>query len=366
MSEDILKQENTGRIRTFQGARFLFVVLIYMSHCVTPRTLQPFDFGGEAGVSFFFMLSGFALSWGYGPGVSRGEFKPGRFFWRHFWRLYPLHLLLFAIMLALDIRAGHCYDWLQTATTLLLLQSWIPCNHTLYNINAVSWFLCDTIFFYAIFRWLYRLLTRGAGSRPSFKPAVKLAFLLFAVAYCIVAWRVPGDMVNCTLYVNPLLRAVDFGLGIAAYRLYKAGWPRGHGLPRAKVLLPAWAVVLWLLYNAYQALGGNGVRCAALFWPFMPLLIMSLASANVRRDPVAMLLASRPMVWLGGISFEFFMVHLLAMRLARHCFGFDATPEGDMLYFSVAFVMAVAMACVLHYWFVKPVGNAINRQFQRF
>lgn len=38
------------------------------------------------------------------------------------------------------------------------------------------------------------------------------------------------------------------------------------------------------------------LRCAALFWPFMPLFITSLASADVRRDPVAMLLASRPVV----------------------------------------------------------------------
>lgn len=52
MVEKTFQQDNVGRIRTFQGARFLFVVLIYMSHCVTPNTVQPFDFGGEIGVAF--------------------------------------------------------------------------------------------------------------------------------------------------------------------------------------------------------------------------------------------------------------------------------------------------------------------------
>lgn len=60
---NIFVKDNANRIRTLQGARFLFVVLIYMSHCVTENIVEPFDFGGEIGVSFFFVLSGFVLSW---------------------------------------------------------------------------------------------------------------------------------------------------------------------------------------------------------------------------------------------------------------------------------------------------------------
>ena len=75
MNDLTLKKDNTNRIRTLQGARFLFVAFIYLSHCVTPNVSTPFDFGGDIGVSFFFILSGFVMSWGYGPSVSRGEFS---------------------------------------------------------------------------------------------------------------------------------------------------------------------------------------------------------------------------------------------------------------------------------------------------
>lgn len=219
MNDLTLKKDNTNRIRTLQGARFLFVAFIYLSHCVTPNVSTPFDFGGDIGVSFFFILSGFVMSWGYGPSVSRGEFSTRSYFWHHFWRLYPLHVLLFALMLALDSRLGHKYDLVQTLSTLFLVQSWIPSNHTLYNINAVSWFLCDTLFFYLIFKQLYAWLMSIDIRRRRYS----YALLAFVSIYLIAASLVPADMTNCTLYANPLLRTIDFAIGIMSYRLYKWG-----------------------------------------------------------------------------------------------------------------------------------------------
>lgn len=153
MQETTLRQDNTNRIRTLQAARFLFILLIYLSHSVEPLAHSSFDFGGEGGVAFFFVLSGFVLSYGYGPRVSRGEFDGKRFFWKHFWHLYPLHLLFFSATVALDNRLGVSYDALQIATSLLLVQTWIPSDHTLFVANGVSWFLCDTLFCYIVFAW---------------------------------------------------------------------------------------------------------------------------------------------------------------------------------------------------------------------
>ena len=45
-------------LRNVQALRFVFIMLIVMSHIIG----RSFDFGGECGVSFFFMLSGYILS----------------------------------------------------------------------------------------------------------------------------------------------------------------------------------------------------------------------------------------------------------------------------------------------------------------
>lgn len=354
MNNNIFIEDNIGRKRTLQGARFLFVFFIYISHCTSTNITTPFDFGGELGVSFFFILSGFVLSWGYGPHISRGEFKTRLFFWRHFWRIYPLHLLLYTIVLLLDWRIGHLYDWAQKITTLLLVQSWIPSNHTLYIINPVSWFLCDIFFFYVIFRLLYSYIINTC-SRKLIKQ-----FILFISIYIVIAWQVPQDMINCTLYTNPLLRTFDFALGIMTYKVYKTQEvPISPNSKRGCTLLMLCIIAGMFIYDIYILLNGNGIRCAALFWPFIPMLIVWLASIDNTANFAARFFSSRPMLWLGNISFEIFMVHLLAMRLIQHVIKTDGTLVGDYIYFFTAFCVAIVMAWGLHQWFVNPISNAI-------
>ena len=48
-------------IKTLQSLRFFFIMLVVLSHYIG----TSFDFGGECGVSFFFVLSGFVLSLAY-------------------------------------------------------------------------------------------------------------------------------------------------------------------------------------------------------------------------------------------------------------------------------------------------------------
>ena len=348
MNIDIFSQDNMVKKCTLQGARFLFVLLVFFSHCSSPYILSPFDFGGECGVSFFFILSGFVLSYGYGPSVSRGEFKTGKYFRRHLLKLYPLHLMLFAVMLFLDWRVGYHYDWSQIITTLLLVQSWIPSNHTLYNINPVSWFLCDTFFFYLIFKHLYSFIIKTKLSN-----LIKL-IVGFAVIYVVIAWQVPNNMINCTLYANPILRSFDFAIGIIAYRYYKTtglSWHKYSSYNYASLTI--FIGLSLLVYSIYQLLDGNGVRCVALFWSFMPIFIIYLAAIDNTRNIVARIFSSRLMLWLGNISFEFFMVHLIIMRLLRHIIKTGETLLTDYIFFGIALCASIVAAWILHRWFTS-------------
>ena len=57
-------------IRTLQSLRFFFIMLVVLSHYIG----SSFDFGGECGVSFFFILSGFVLSLAYSGKIADGTF----------------------------------------------------------------------------------------------------------------------------------------------------------------------------------------------------------------------------------------------------------------------------------------------------
>ena len=103
--------------------------------------LNTFEFGGECGVAFFFTLSGFVLSWGYGRSVQERTFNHRRFLWRHLSGLYPLHLLLFIIVLAFDLKADYHYDALYSLpyyilslhSTFLIVTSTVRSMSTLYS-----------------------------------------------------------------------------------------------------------------------------------------------------------------------------------------------------------------------------------------
>ena len=58
-------------IRTLQSLRLIFILLVLFSH-LSWGDVPPLRFGGECGVSFFFMLSGFVLSIGYGAKIEEG------------------------------------------------------------------------------------------------------------------------------------------------------------------------------------------------------------------------------------------------------------------------------------------------------
>lgn len=342
------------RINTFQGARFIFVLFIFLSHCVMAN-LNTFEFGGECGVAFFFTLSGFVLSWGHGRNVQERTFHHRRFLWRHLSGLYPLHLLLFIIVLAFDLKADYHYDAVQLLTNLLLLQSWVPSDHTLFTINGVSWFLCNTIFYYLVFPYLYRLVAVLISKRRFF-----VFSLFFALLYLVLALYIPNSYVNCTLYVNPLLRIPDFALGIAACLFYKNINTSTNNFALKWLRLPLLIDVITLLltYFIYQHLLPN-LRCAALFWIVMPPLIMKLAYHNRSNDMTARLLSSKPLSWLGGISFEFFITHTLILRIVRHFIPNNGSLESDGIFILLSLLITITTATLLHKYFVRPIAQAL-------
>ena len=190
-------------IGTLQSLRFIFVMMIFMSH-FDYRDIRGFDAGGDCGVAFFFILSGFVCSLGYGQRIREGAFRYGDFIWKRLKKLYPLHLLCLLFFLLVSQTTLD----MKVMTNALLLQSWVPDPEWYFSCNKVSWFLSSLLFCYVVFPFVYRHLSRY----------LTLAVLL---AYAAICWLIPYDQVNAVLYVFPLVRFVDFYLGMLLCRFYE-------------------------------------------------------------------------------------------------------------------------------------------------
>ena len=220
-------------IKTLQSYRFIFVLFVFFSH-FSWGGIDAFDFGGECGVSFFFILSGFVLSIGNGCKFNDGTFRHKTFLFKQLAKFYPLHILMLAAFVLLSVKATGSIDVVKLLLNVFLLQSWMPDNAFNFSFNGVAWFLSDVMFFYLLFPWLYSRLMHASVKR--------LAILIILVLFVFVAFvsAVPDGLVNTFIYVFPPVRCIDFSIGILLYRLYQSRQTRSlkHFLANGGVKLP--------------------------------------------------------------------------------------------------------------------------------
>ncbi len=302
-------------IETLQSLRFVFVMLIFLSH-FDYGDIHALDAGGDCGVAFFFLLSGFVCSLGYGHLLEDRTFRYWRFIKRRLVKIYPLHLLCLAFFLVVS---GTVIDG-KVMMNVLLLQSWIPDADWYFACNSVAWFLSSLMFCYLVFPFGYRFAT-GKG----------LIYIL--AAYVVVCWTVPYDKLNAILYVNPLVRFVDFYIGIVLCKWYKKN--------AGRIAFPTWMewgiiIVLLLSIAVYPSIDAK-LRNAPLYWLVLIPMIMIFTQ---EKGAVSRLLSTRPMIWLGSLSMSVFMIHkmLIGILLNR----LPEMPAPMMLFVCLTVVLTIS------------------------
>ncbi|MBR1484622.1 MAG: acyltransferase [Prevotella sp.] len=306
-------------IATLQSLRFIFVMMIFMSHFAY-QGAAAFDAGGDCGVAFFFLLSGFVLTLGYGPQLDQGTFSYRRYLRRRLLKLYPLHWLCLAVLLV----AGRCGLGLSTVLNALLLQCWVALKDYYFSCNSVSWFLSCLLFSYLVFPWLYRHASRSLTA---------VVLLLCAAVYLLV----PYDHVNSLLYVNPLIRCADFYLGMLLARLYQRR-PEAPAAVSGPWLEPLLVVLLALALAAYPY-ADEKLRNAPLYWAVLLPLLLVFAWG---KGPVSRLLRLKPLRWLGSLSMPVFLLHPMTIALLTGLL--PSLPYPVMLVLCIAAVVLLSWA----------------------
>lgn len=312
-------------IETLQSLRFIFFVMIFMSHFGYDGR-PTFDAGGDCGVSFFFILSGFVMTLAYGEKAASERFSYRRFMVRRMAKLYPLHLLCLLAFVVINIKSMDAEALVRLLPNLLLIQSWLPSADYYFSGNAVSWFLSDILLCYAVFPFVCRAIRRMTPAALTFTWAAVL------MAYSLLLCNVTDAMTNTFIYVFPPVRTVDFALGITIWRV--AEWTKRHRPDVAENRLAINAAELAVFAALAATLAAHPyvnlqIRTACLFWPVCATVILLFASER-QGGGVAWLLRHKPLIWLGNITFPMFMVHQMAISITLiaflHLSGFIGEP----------------------------------------
>jgi peptidoglycan/LPS O-acetylase OafA/YrhL len=352
--------ERRAPLDALTSLRFVAALLVFSWHCVPTRRISVTFSFGYLGVAFFFLLSGFILTYTY-----HSEFGE-RLRWeriRAFYaarvaRVYPLHLAMIAPMVACLAYLGTNEVWSAVAertrlqevvAQVALLQSWSPVGAIHFGANGPAWSISVEAFFYAVFPFVAFGLLRLFRTSPPH--VVLLGAGAVWMAQLVLLWPQQATVDDWRWYVFPPARLVDFVVGIMLAIAYlrsdeRKPWPlRGTS---AEILALA-AVVLLVYVSPFVPLS---VRFSAWVMPAWCATIFVFAG---RRGALSRLLAHPVLVRLGEVSFAFYLSHLAVVALVSRGLGWD-----HPLVMPIAFGCTLAASFALYHGLERPLRTRVR------
>jgi peptidoglycan/LPS O-acetylase OafA/YrhL len=354
--------ERHPRLDSLTGLRFFAAYLVLEHHftnfAALPKLTRYTDLG-VSGVTFFFVLSGFVLTWSFVP----GDTAP-RFYWRRFARIWPMHFV--ATLLALPVFytwRDIPMDWTGIILSIFLLHAWVPTASTYFAGNPASWSLSCEMFFYALHPlFVRRTLALGALLLAAAAAATMLA--MYLVADWTVAW-LPGRIGGWLLYVAPVYRVGEFVLGVLLAAALRRGIRLPIGLIPAVILLGGWFL---FFYNGGPHLPAWWqVFVSEVNYALLPalygLVIAGAAQLDLADSPSP--LRSRVMITLGQWSYALYLTHATIIYALIHWLD----PR-SFSYLNYGWLVVVSALCIgasgLFYQFIEhPLENWLRGLIRR-
>jgi peptidoglycan/LPS O-acetylase OafA/YrhL len=310
---------------------------------------------GFIGVSFFFVLSGFVLTWAARPALDRRAFLRRRLV-----KIFPNHAVLWLVTVLL-VPASVIGFW-RPAVNLLLLHAWFDDPKTFISVNSPSWSLCCELLFYVCFPFLIGPVRRIAERRLWAWVGAALAGIVgislinnFLVPdhprSSLLPMAVPQQWFG---YIFPAPRLFEFVLGMLLARIVICGrWPR---------------IRLWYAV-AFTAAGYAWTMAVPSPFDFIVAMIVPIAvliptAATADLAGGARFLRSRPMVWLGKVSFAFYLCQGVVLFQGRLWLGGDRTygvPVALGLWLTL-FGATMLVGWLLHTLVEEPMMRRFSRR----
>ena len=343
-------------IHSLTSLRLVFALMVFFSHCEMISAI--FDIHilteGYVGVEFFFVLSGFVISYGYDERLRRGIISNKDFWVARFARIYPLHWITLLVAAALGActlsnRFGY---WLRHfIANLCLCQAYIPQSDYYFSFYSPAWSLCCEQLFYFCFPFIVPVLRRP-----------RHLFTLWSICAVIIIIGMtltPPDIEKGLWYVNPLGRFPDFLLGMIVYTLYRNFAPTIHS-SRYATWIEIFAIVFFLTSYIVSKNIPMVYRYSCYYWLPIAAIIFVF---SLQQGFFSRILSSRFLVFGGEISFGFYMIHLLLFRMyewSKLLFSFELPPVAILsLLLTITFLLSAAS----YYCFEKPINNFIRKKF---
>ncbi|TRW79291.1 acyltransferase [Mycolicibacterium sp. 018/SC-01/001] len=354
----------TGRVDSLTGIRAVAALLVVLTHAAYTTGRYGQGYVGlmfsrmEIGVPIFFVLSGFLLFSPWVKASAAGEPAPSvrRYAWHRVRRIMPAYVVtVVAAYLVYHWRTagpnpGHTWEGLLRNLTLTQIYTDNYLYSYLHQGLTQMWSLAVEAAFYVALppmaylllvvmcrrRWQPRLLLAGLAGFAALSPA--WLWLVHTTSFLPDGARLwlPGYL---SWFVGGMVLAVLAAMRVRAYAL---------------ACLP---IVVVSYFIVSTPIGGEPTTSPALLWEALAKSAFYAVIATLVVAPLALgntglyakVMASRPMVFLGEISYEIFLIHLVTMELVMvEVLRYPIYNGSVWLLFLGTMVVTVPLAWLLH------------------
>lgn len=369
------------RLHSLTGLRWIAALAVFLSHVGTLLPLpdaKPVLTLGSSGVTFFFVLSGFVLTWTHLAGD-----RVGPFYGRRFARVWPMLLVAVLVPLFLqlpDAQPGQGDSLkLMALSAILMYQAWVP-DYILGSTNPVTWSLACEAFFYAVFPFVARFT-----ARRSLRWLGGSAVVLVLVGWGIKAYlwdayppKLPPAFTGVDGMIfgtySPIARVWEFLLGVVAATAVRKGWRLPLSAASATALLAAGFFVLWVLRFETWRLVGIYDALPQVTAPLYALVVVAVAQRDLSGR--TSWLQAKPMVALGEWSYAFYLLHFTVLfEISSAVFDRKSIMEYYMRpaeaswsnagWAALALVISIVACALMYQLFERPVERWLRSRIGR-
>jgi exopolysaccharide production protein ExoZ len=300
-----------------------------------------------AGVDFFFVLSGFVMTYAHWHDIGRPE-RVRRYCTKRLLRIYPPYWIVTASIVTFYILVPS-YDGLGRLDPTKFFYSILLLPYTTQPVVGQAWTLVHEMFFYGLFS-----LVIIFGRRAFIGLVLWAACILFWQALHVSDYRAdPLFAFPVSFFLSPFNIEFIFGVGVGL--LVRRGW---HHFSRTLASTGIVLFVLGLIFVDYRVVGDLAARLA--FGGSAAIAVLGLASLPSR---LSVGLAATAGV-LGATSYSLYLVHPgveTAVIYALLKFG-GAQPSPWTL-MVVLVCSAIAGGMLFAYGVERPLNRILQAHF---
>lgn len=359
------------RLQALDGLRAIAIVLVVWFHIwqitwlrAPLPTLEFVPETGFAGVTLFFFLSGFVISYPFLLARARAAPQPGwkHFAYRRFIKIFPSYVLSIAVLIAVGYAHFSSPSDLarDVITHVLFVHTWFA--STFGSINGVLWTLAVEVQFYLLFPLIWFCFRRNVVVTAAGMIALALAYRIYAADCCMHTFA-PQMINNVPGYLD------IFAAGMLSAFTYVSLEPRAQSTVwRVGGLVAALAgIVLYcaLSQNLYEH---RNVDMWDTVWQIVNrtwwgAAFFIVATGTLFAVPWWQRILSHPvLLFLAAISYNWYLYHQAIARelLAVHVPPYTTRnavndPHWQVTFTLCAFAATILAAAAVTYLFERPL-----------